>query len=500
MLLVLASALLTIAYYIFSKYFNETHDSKLWERIPGPPGWPLLKNLPELIFSQDGMGNTVLNFIRKYSINASYKGIFKMDILVKKVVFFNSPDSAQVLLTSTNYQRSKDYDKFTPYMGNGLFLSYGQKWLHDRKSLTAGFSKLSLDNYIPTLNEKAVVLSQQLGEIGTVLDVLEIMRKFSLESVLNAALEVTDMEESKSFLRNYNIQIQVLSSIVMQRVVNVFYRIDLIFNLSNKAELLRGASQYLKSVASGVFHKKRAMMLLEFEHGQDSSRNEPSRSLLRCLMKLHFNDPLRFDETAVVDHLNSIITGGNDTTSVSLCLALYYIATHEKCQTTLRRDIAAFNCSTITSSNVNSLRYLDAVLKETLRIYSLAPIITRNLDNDLKFGDYTIPKNSEIVLCIEAIHMDEQLYQNADKFMPERWLPGNEHMRSNHPFSYLPFSGGRRNCIAKKFALIELKLALIHIIRNFDVKLLTSKDLKLDMSLTLKPVSQISMSFKKRNK
>lgn len=99
-----------------------------------------------------------------------------------------------------------------------------------------------------------------------------------------------------------------------------------------------------------------------------------------------------------------------------------------------------------TYEDLQDFRYLDLCLKESLRLYPSVPLISRISSKDITtFTGYTIPKDTIVHIHIYDLHHDSDIYPDPEKFDPERFLPENSAKR--HPFAYLPFSGGPRNCI-----------------------------------------------------
>lgn len=99
-------------------------------------------------------------------------------------------------------------------------------------------------------------------------------------------------------------------------------------------------------------------------------------------------------------------------------------------------------------NQLHELKYLEMCIKESLRIYPSVPFISRLAGEGVVTSQgYKIPKNTHIHIHIYDLHHNPDIYPDPEKFEPDRFLPENTLKR--HPFAYLPFSGGPRNCIGK---------------------------------------------------
>jgi cytochrome P450 len=109
---------------------------------------------------------------------------------------------------------------------------------------------------------------------------------------------------------------------------------------------------------------------------------------------------------------------------------------------------------------------LDAVLCETLRLFPPAPAVERKASQDYLLGDSKIkvPKDTFIHISTYTLHRDPDQFTDPEKFLPERFFPEN---RTHHPYAYLPFGAGPRNCLGMRLALMEAKLALMNVVYNF---------------------------------
>lgn len=105
-----------------------------------------------------------------------------------------------------------------------------------------------------------------------------------------------------------------------------------------------------------------------------------------------------------------------------------------------------------TIQKLNELKYLERCIKESLRLYPSVSFISRILDEDLTTtNNLVLPKGSIVSLQIFDLHRNTNIYSNSDKFDPDRFLP--ENIQNRHPFAYIPFSAGPRNCIGTNFPI-----------------------------------------------
>lgn len=166
---------------------------------------------------------------------------------------------------------------------------------------------------------------------------------------------------------------------------------------------------------------------------------------------------------------------GYETTSNTLSNSCYVLATIPEEQIKLFNEISLVFSkeSEINSDNVQELKYLDMFIKEVLRIYPIA-ILVRRCTKATTVKDIEIPFNVPIAFDVMSVHYDSDLWGPVDPnmFYPER------HEVKRHPLAFLGFGAGPRNCIGMKFALIELKIALIKLILNFEF--LKCDDIKYD--------------------
>ncbi|CAF1591450.1 unnamed protein product [Rotaria sp. Silwood1] len=191
----------------------------------------------------------------------------------------------------------------------------------------------------------------------------------------------------------------------------------------------------------------------------------------------------------VQEEVDTLMFRGHDTTATALNFTLFMIALHQDIQQRLFEEIQSIfendNERACTFDDVQQMNYLECVIKETLRLLPSVPIIGREIQETFQYDGKTFLKGTTAVIFIYEIHRDPQYFPEPEKFDPDRFLP--ELTQQRHPYAYIPFSAGPRNCIGmsgnskknriyinfilvmkgQRFALLEEKVFLSAIIRRF---------------------------------
>lgn len=104
----------------------------------------------------------------------------------------------------------------------------------------------------------------------------------------------------------------------------------------------------------------------------------------------------------------------------------------------------------LTTQDIQDLQFLERCIKEALRLYPSVPLIARRLNNDLILDKYTIPSGTTAIIVTYMLHRDPNVFAHPEKFNPDNFLP--ERCENRHPYAYIPFSAGPRNCIGKGYS------------------------------------------------
>jgi len=164
------------------------------------------------------------------------------------------------------------------------------------------------------------------------------------------------------------------------------------------------------------------------------------------------------------DQVVTMIFAGHDTTSTAIAFAFYALATHPDVRERFQAEVDALD-GPPTAEDLDDLDVTSRVVTETLRLYPPVYTIPREAATDVTLDGYRIPEGAATWLTVDQVHRDPRFYDDPAAFRPGRWDSG---LREQLPdFAYAPFGGGPRRCIGRQFALIEAKLALATVGREY---------------------------------
>ncbi|KAM2106091.1 hypothetical protein ACFX1R_016519 [Malus domestica] len=170
-----------------------------------------------------------------------------------------------------------------------------------------------------------------------------------------------------------------------------------------------------------------------------------------------------------------VFAAGTDTYSV-IVWAMSELLRHPMMMKKLQnevRGIVGNRKEIITEDDLVEMHYLKAVIKETLRLYPILPIlIPRLLTQYVKINGYDIKANTQVIVNLWGIARDPNYYSKPDEFEPERFVNSGINYKGND-FHYLPYGSGRRSCPAIQFTTVIIELALANVVQKYDWKLPT---------------------------
>ncbi|KAF8043834.1 hypothetical protein BT93_A1980 [Corymbia citriodora subsp. variegata] len=226
-------------------------------------------------------------------------------------------------------------------------------------------------------------------------------------------------------------------------------------------------------------------IIKEYEDASGQASDE--KDVMDILLET-YRDPnaeIRLTRDQIKHFFLDLLIAGVDTTSASMQWAIIELLKHPPKLKKLREEIDMVVGSTrlVNESDVANLPYLQAVVKETLRLHTPGPLLRRKCNSDCEINGYDIKAGTNILINAYAIMHDPGTWKDPDEFVPERFLAGDgdDHRMElkGQDFHFLPFGSGRRACIGVNHAAIVLHTVIGGLIQCFDLKGAEKVDIKL---------------------
>lgn len=361
--------------------------------------------------------------------------------------------------------------------GKNLVVLEDRRWQRMRHILSPVFSAAKLksmkngyDDSIETLVSNITDMTNN-AEKSAILDVKDYFGSFTLDVLCSVCfgIKINSLKNPKNEVVD-NIKSIFGTSISLKALIVLFF-----------PSLMKTLDLYLLNYKSLVFLNQLTRSILKERRCQESSRKDFIRLLMEASADL--------TETEIADQVILFFVAGYDTSATTLCHIAYCLALNPEVQERLHREVQDFHSRNQKGNyleEMNSLEYLDAVIKESLRYLPSVPRMERRSSRDCRLetekGSLFIPKDTMIIIPIYTLGHDEQYFKEPEKFNPDRFLIKNSDEEPMMNQVFLPFAAGPRSCIGQRFALMEIKACLIHVLPKFKFQICPQTSIPLEYS------------------
>jgi cytochrome P450 len=336
-----------------------------------------------------------------------------------------------------------------PLLGNGILTSDGSDWRWQRQTAAPLFRHGDVLRYVPTMVVAAetAIADWSASPPGTTHRIDEDMAGATFQVISDTMLPGGDTHVG-SILERANMD--YLAPISWPIAYGVL-RLPAWLPYPGRFAMRRAEKRMRGAVADLVRARRAA----------PSQRDDLFAHLLAA------KDPETgrpMSDEQLVDNLLTFLLAGHETTAKALTWALYLVARSPVWEARMVEEIERVAGSgPITAEHVNRLVIVTQVLKEAMRLYPPAPVLTRITTQALEIGGKRLEAGSLVVMPIFAIHRHRRLWQDPDRFDPDRFAP--EHEQQHARYQFMPFGAGPRICIGASFAMIEATVMLATFVR-----------------------------------
>ncbi|KAL5593009.1 hypothetical protein FOBRF1_012111 [Fusarium oxysporum] len=446
--------------------------------IPEPRGLPYLGNITEFR-SEDSLQDLT-------RLHDTYGDIFRMRFPgIDSVIFVGSNKLVNEVCDESRFKKTVQAELAEARLlaGDGLFTAHNEEenWGVAHRILMPAFGPVAIRGMFDEMHDIASQMALKWARYGS----------------------SHPIPASDDFTR---LALDTLALCSMGFRFNSFYKEDLhpfvqsmadsLIELGNRSARPKWAKIFYRSSERklfediGLMHRTSDELIKARRSDPDSSKR---KDLLAAMIEgVDPKTGKKLNDTSIANNLVTFLVAGHETTSGTLAFAFYSMLknpqTYQKAQqevdTIMGRD-------PITVDKLSKLRYVPAVLRETLRQCSPIPGISLEASEDtLLGGKYAVKKGEPIIAVLPRAHIDPAVFgEDANEFKPERMLDDNFYRLQNEfPNCWKPFGNGMRGCIGRPFAWQEMLLAVSMLLQNFDFHMNDpTYTLKIAENLTVKP-------------
>lgn len=402
--------------------------------------------------------------------------IFSMRLLHSRVVFMLGPEANHFVTVAhpENFHwREGSFGDLIPLLGDGLLTI--DDGYHDRARaiMLPAFHRAQLDAAVAAMTAEAEAAIEALPRDGVV-DVYEWMRNLAMRIAMRALLGLDPDEAGKG----------AAAAEHFERALG-FYGIDYPYRLlrgpGSPWRRMNRSREVLDEIVYGEIRQRRA------------SPDTTSRDILSLLLAARGEGGEAFSDKEVRDQAMTLMFAGHDTSTSTLTFMMHELARHPEVAERLCEEQERVLDGASPSAEVleRELPYLDMVLDEVLRLYPPAWIGPRRAVREFEFGGYTVPQGAYVNYCSWASHRLPEVFPDPEAFIPERFE--RERKAALPRGAYVPFGGGSRICIGKRFGQTEVKLVATMLLQRLRLDALPGRTMTVRQMPTLSPKGGLKM-------
>lgn len=444
----------------------------------------------------------------------TYKGkTFKTYIGMLPIVILQTPEAVEPLLSSKDNLAKPDiYNFIAAWLGpSNLLTSRGEPWRQKRKVFTPAFHARVLDIYMDVFHSNSEVFVNQIEQFirshpnepfccfkGLQKCFVDIMARVCM------GVELHTQKDERNFFGNCFNRLSYLTAV---RGCRPWLWMQQVYDLTKEGKVFKSTVQKMQMFSYSVLRERKEWLLKNNSVCTDISQRKGSAAFdspslfLDSLLSYSIRDP-SYSIEEVKNDVDSIIFAGTDSTASGVSWTIYLLGLHPsklaKVHEELDRVLGGDADGVISSDDLLQLNYLECCLKESLRLYPPFPLFGRKLEHDMIIDGYRLPEGLTCFVNLYSLHRDPRHFRQPDSFLPERFM--SEEFAQRHPYSYVPFSAGPKNCLGQRFFMQEAKLLLAKVFSKFSVQSTKPvEELKITYEVVLKARGSLRVWFRERN-
>lgn len=391
------------------------------------------------------------------------------------------------------------YKFLKPWLGEGLLISDGEKWLRNRRLLTPAFHYGILKGYTQVYNRCISVLLEKWSVSalkGEAVELFNTLSLMSLDIILQCAFSFESGCQNTEVKHPYASACCELVHLSTDRIMNPLYMADWLYWFTPHGRRCRQVCNIVHSHANKVISERKSA--LERVKGDDKSHSGSRKYLdfLDILLVAKDDDGKGMTDLEIRNEVNTFMFEGHDTTTSGMSWTLYCLAKYPEHQVKVRKEVKSvlMGRERLEYDDLKRLKYTTWCIKEAIRLYPPVFFFFRKTTEEMELNNHLIPKDVTIAIETYQIHRNASIWKNPQEYDPLRFQPDN--IEKHGPYDYIPFSAGYRNCIGQNFAFNEMKMVIGTILCRFSLEVDKNHKVEMVPRVVLRTKNDIKINLK----
>jgi cytochrome P450 len=425
--------------------------------LPGPRGLPLLGNLFQLKVTQ------LPAILEQWA--DTYGPLYTFRLGRKPIIVLAAPDLIQAVLRQRpeTFRRMDIIARVLEDMGgNGLFAAEGTAWRRQRRVVMPALSLPHVRQFFPILTAATARLKTQwdrAAHTGEVVDMPAALLRYTVEVITRVTFG-DDLPHELAGLPQHLGQILAL---INRRIMAPWPAWQVLTRPADRA-----VERHIAALRSAL---TTALAQCRTRGAPAPTEATPPTPLVEALLAARDDTGTALREDEILGNVFTLVVAGTETTANTLAWMMHFLTAYPAVQRTMQQEADAVLGEARLLPDVQAqerLRYIDAVAHETLRLKSVAPVLSMEALQAVEIGGLHLPVGATVFLLTRYGGVHEPACANADQFQPERWLTAPVEPRTGPiPQAVMPFGGGPRVCPGRHLALLEITTVMAMLGRNF---------------------------------
>ncbi|XP_043480618.1 cytochrome P450 9e2-like [Leptopilina heterotoma] len=354
-----------------------------------------------------------------------------------------------------------------PLFGKNLFVLRGDKWREMRNALSPSFTGSKMKFIFKLIYECSTNFVQYFldnPEVTNSVNVKDCFSRYTIDVIATSAFGITvnSVKDRDNEFHRHGVEAADFSGIGRGLKIMLARYCTTFMKFIGEPILSRSTTRFFKTIIQQTVKKRKELNI-----------NRPD--MINFIIEACQNeDGKELSNDDIVGHAFMFLLAGFATSATVMGFLAHELAVNPKIQEKQRNEVDQFTKENdeITYDTLSKMKYLDMVISETLRKYPPNAMMDRLCAKKFTLPkstpdseEYTIEPNSLIWLPIYALHHDPKYFPDPEKFSPERF--SDENKDNINPYTYIPFGVGPQKCIGNRFALMEIKILFVHLLKNF---------------------------------